>query len=487
MLPSALARRGMTMDKTRILIIDDDAGLRKTLADILRAKGHDVLTAENGMEGIALSKENPVNLVLIDLGLPDVTGMDVLNGIKAERPATEAIILTGNATLDSAIEATNRGAFSYLQKPYDIEQLLLHIQRAQLKQQAEEQFVRHNIELERTNAELKALQEVSSAISRTIDMEGLLTEVFHALARTKIFPFEIKAAILLVDEAGVRLASFSGFSDADLEACNNIRIGECLCGIAVATGEIVISKNSREDVRHSLCEHGAAPHGHIVVPLKVVDKVVGLLSLYTGPDIVVNEQALELLSSIGNQVGIAISNARLYEETKSSALHDPLTKLANRRFLEIQLDKLMESAKRYDRPLSIIMLDIDHFKIYNDTCGHVEGDRLLAKLAGILMKDLRNADQVFRYGGEEFLAILPDTDLTMAIEAAERLRNAVEAETEVTISLGIAAYRHTMNDKESFILKADEALYRAKQNGRNRVEHASCQEREDDILNALLE
>ena len=238
------------------------------------------------------------------------------------------------------------------------------------------------------------------------------------------------------------------------------------------SGEIVISRNSREDERHSKCEHGAAPHGHIVVPLKAVDKVVGLLSLYTRPDIAVDEQALELLSSIGNQVGIAISNARLYEESKSSALHDPLTRLANRRFLVIQLDKLMDSANRYDKPLSIIMLDIDHFKRYNDKRGHVEGDRLLANLAGILMKDMRNADHVFRYGGEEFLAILPDTSLTMAFEAAERLRKAVAAETEVTISLGVAAYRNTMHDKESFIRKADEALYRAKENGRNRVERA---------------
>jgi len=118
------------------------------------------------------------------------------------------------------------------------------------------------------------------------------------------------------------------------------------------------------------------------------------------------------------------------------------------------------------------MLDIDHFKMYNDMHGHVEGDRLLAKIAAILSRVMRSADYLFRYGGEEFLAILPETDLAMACEAAERLREAVAAEGEVTISLGVASYQKTMQDKESLFREADEALYRAKENGRNRVERA---------------
>ncbi|MCM2359630.1 MAG: diguanylate cyclase [Geobacteraceae bacterium] len=460
------------MDGTSILIIDDDPGLRKTLADILRAKGHDPLTAGSGGEGIALVQERHVNLVLIDLGLPDLTGIEVLDMVKSARPATEAIILTGNATLDSAIEATNRGAFSYLQKPYDIEQLLLHIQRALEKQRAEEQILRHGAELERTNAELKALYEVSVVLSRSFDMHELLSEVMQALAGAGIFPFEIRGAIFLMEGGKLHLASFISVSETMLTPCENIRMGECLCGTAAATGEIGIVGNFIEDGRHPRCNPGMAPYGRIIVPLKANDAVVGLLSLYTEPDVEVTGEMVKLLSSIGGQVGVAISNARLYEETKSSSLHDPLTGLANRRFLEVQLEKCIESARRYDRPLSVIMLDIDHFKRYNDSHGHVEGDRLLARIAAILLKDMRNADHVFRYGGEEFLAILPDTGAAMASEAAERLRKAVEAEAGVTISLGVASYRKTMEDKESLIRSADEALYRAKGSGRNRVELA---------------
>jgi PAS domain S-box-containing protein len=125
------------MDKPRILTIDDDPNLRKTLSDILSAKGYQTLAAKDGAEGLDLLKRYSVDVALIDLGLPDIPGIDLLAAVKASCPSTEAIILTGNATLDSAIEAMNKGAFSYLQKPYDINQLVLHIKHAIEKQRTE--------------------------------------------------------------------------------------------------------------------------------------------------------------------------------------------------------------------------------------------------------------------------------------------------------------------------------------------------------------
>jgi len=127
------------MEKVVILIIDDDPSLRKTLADILKFKGYATLAAKDGAEGLACMQKNTVNLALIDLGLPDISGFDVLSRIKADHPSTAVIILTGNATVESAIEATNRGAFSYLVKPYEIEQLMLQIKRAIEKQQADQE------------------------------------------------------------------------------------------------------------------------------------------------------------------------------------------------------------------------------------------------------------------------------------------------------------------------------------------------------------
>jgi len=126
------------MEKKKILIIDDDLNIRITLSDILILEGYEPFTVENGAAGLEFLKQTSVNVVLIDLGLPDMPGLDVLSTVKAEHPSTEAIILTGNTSLNSAIEATNREAFSYLLKPYGIDQILLHIRRAMEKQQSEE-------------------------------------------------------------------------------------------------------------------------------------------------------------------------------------------------------------------------------------------------------------------------------------------------------------------------------------------------------------
>jgi len=208
----------------------------------------------------------------------------------------------------------------------------------------------------------------------------------------------------------------------------------------------------------------------MIVPLNTVEKTVGVMCLYTAPDAEIDTKVLHLMGTIGNQVGIAVSNAKLYEEAKSFSLHDPLTGLGNRRLLQMHMEKAVESAKRYGDRLSVLMLDIDHFKKYNDAHGHAEGDKLLIKLARILLDRMRRADWVFRYGGEEFLVILPETGSVEAAEAAERFRKAVEEVAGVTVSIGVAEYGGPTESKEELTERADSALYRAKENGRNRVE-----------------
>ena len=460
------------MDRLCVLIIDDDAGMIKTLSGILRAKGYEPLAAESGKDALSLMERIPVNLALIDLGLPDISGLDLLSKVKAEHPKTEAIILTGNATLDSAIEATNRGAFSYLVKPYEPERLLLHIRRAFEKQRAEEKIASHTIELETVNAELETVNQLSLAIIREIEMEGLLTAVLRTLTEMEIFRFERKGAAFLVEKDKLRLVCHIGLTATQLEFCKELPIGKCLCGHAATTGEIIISGNTREDARFTMQIPGMSPHGHVILPLKSFDRIIGVISLDTRPDAPASEKLCKLLTTIGNQIAVAVNNAKLYEESKSLSLHDPLTGLLNRRSMQMQMEKCVNTVRRYGEKLSVIMLDIDHFKQYNDTRGHVEGDRLLVKLAGILEGELRSSDHVFRYGGEEFLAILPRTGLEMACDVAERLRRSVESAAGVTVSLGVASYGEGTGSCETLVVSADTALYRAKEQGRNRV--AAC-------------
>lgn len=142
------------MEKNKILIVDDDANIRKTLSDILRYKGYEAFTCNNGAGCLEFIADMPVNVVVVDLGLPDIPGLEVLDKIREKYPSTEVIILTGNASLDTAINATNKGAFSYLLKPFEIDQLMLHIKRAIEKQEAQNLIVQHSNELERINNRL---------------------------------------------------------------------------------------------------------------------------------------------------------------------------------------------------------------------------------------------------------------------------------------------------------------------------------------------
>jgi diguanylate cyclase (GGDEF)-like protein len=198
--------------------------------------------------------------------------------------------------------------------------------------------------------------------------------------------------------------------------------------------------------------------------------VAGVLCLSCAPDLDIDIRVFHMLSLIGNELGIAISNAQLYESAKYSSLHDPLTGLANRRLLEATLPQSIARAVRSGTRLSAILIDIDHFKKYNDTRGHVAGDRLLKELGKFLAGQTRKSDLAVRYGGEEFLLLLHETGIQGAGIFAEQLRRTVEMDLDVTISLGVAEYSGARMNDDEFIALADSALYRAKAKGRNRTE-----------------
>jgi len=190
------------MEIAFILIIDDDPNLRKTLADILKVKGYATLTAKDGAEGLACMRENPVNLALIDIGLPDISGLDVLSGIKTDHPSTAVIIFTGNATIESAIEATNRGAFSYLVKPYEIEQLLLQIRRAIEKQQAEQEQEELQVRLLQAQ-KLESVGQLAAGIAHEINTPAqfisanidFLNQAFEESAQLIVTLLDLSASI----------------------------------------------------------------------------------------------------------------------------------------------------------------------------------------------------------------------------------------------------------------------------------------------------
>ncbi|MBU0676186.1 MAG: sensor domain-containing diguanylate cyclase [Proteobacteria bacterium] len=339
------------------------------------------------------------------------------------------------------------------------------------QEHAEEMILAQGRELATKNSELSVINTISQTLSSSIDLDNLLPKILQTVIdRLAVLRLARKGGIFLLNGDRLELATHIGHPEEFLSLHENLTINDCLCGLAARTGEVVYSANSHEDEHHTICYPGMDPHGHIIIPLLSGKKVVGVLYLYLPAGIEVDRSNRELLKSIGNQIGMAVDNARLYEETKHLALHDPLTGLSNRRSMETNLQKTIGMAERYQQPLTVAMLDIDYFKKYNDTHGHAAGDKLLVKVAKAITNSTRITDHPpARYGGEEFLILLPATELEGAMIPMERLRQTIEEELEITISIGLAQYRRGSN-RDELVKAADSALYRAKENGRNRVE-----------------
>jgi len=212
----------------------------------------------------------------------------------------------------------------------------------------------------------------------------------------------------------------------------------------------------------------------ICLPMTIADKFTGFLMMW-GYDI----QATDLPAAtvFTSQVAIALENARLYAEVQKQAITDELTGLYNRRGLFEFGNREVERAHRFQRPLSALMLDIDHFKLVNDEFGHQAGDAVLETLAERCRKNIRGIDIPGRYGGEEFVFLLVEDDLVEARQVAERLRGCFTnvpiptgaGEISITVSIGVAEATADMQDLAALVGKADEALYQAKKAGRNCV------------------
>ncbi|WP_321495457.1 diguanylate cyclase [uncultured Desulfobacter sp.] len=218
----------------------------------------------------------------------------------------------------------------------------------------------------------------------------------------------------------------------------------------------------------------------LVVPFCSQDKVIGLL----GMDYIVSGKKIEpgLFSSIAivaNELGLAMENASAYKKAKSASLHDGLTGLLNRKTIDELLNKAFVKAADDSIPLSVAMIDVDHFKKFNDMFGHQAGDIVLKLIAKILKKMSRPTDHVGRYGGEEFIVVLNNTAPDKAVVYSERVRKEIEhlgrllskrfPGLGLTVSVGVSSFVEDLKNQEALVLKADKALYKAKESGRNRV------------------
>lgn len=217
---------------------------------------------------------------------------------------------------------------------------------------------------------------------------------------------------------------------------------------------------------------------HISTPIRASGVPVGILNLVFPAERTFGDVENRLLSALGDQFGGAVERVRLFKEVNKLAITDSLTGLYNRRHFSAMLLKEMERARRYQHPISLAILDIDHFKLINDTYGHLAGDQALQEVAHICQAVIRRIDLVGRFGGEEMIILMPETSPLRAEQAMERLRSQVETleittlrgTARITVSVGLTSMEPNENiDINRFLDRADQALYQAKNNGRNQV------------------
>jgi len=328
--------------------------------------------------------------------------------------------------------------------------------------------------------ELSVSFTIAQSLISTLELDDVLNRILDVI-RTN-FGYE-NCAILLVDKKSNELyvRASSGYPEY---VSKNIRLNiskkEGITSYVAATGKPYyapdVSKTPFYVMGKKTIKSEAA------VPLIVRESVIGVLDIESEKLNAFTEQDIRMFTVFASQAAIAIENARLYNETKEMSLTDALTRIANRRHFDLILENELKRGRGYARYVSLAMIDLDHFKDFNDRFGHQAGDQLLISIASKLKSTVRDTDLVARYGGEEFVIIFPETPNNAAIRVCERIRTAIEnnyinlnkfGKIGTTVSIGLATYPQSAQNAQELIQKADLALYRAKKLGRNRVETIS--------------
>lgn len=323
--------------------------------------------------------------------------------------------------------------------------------------------------------ELLVLFDIVNTISQSLELKTVLPIVLDRVLEDM---GTLKGAVVLVggDGRSLSIAAQRGLSDESTRLITES--GQGYAGEVILKNKPMRISGNEEELSGITGLKKDNIVSALVVPISAGGVVLGVLAVYGEKKDKFTEENEALLAMIGNQISVAVLNAQLYQKTLDLAQHDGLTGLANRRYLMERLHQEVELAERYQTSLSVIMLDLDKFKSFNDSYGHVKGDELLKAFSSMVKKAVRLTDIPGRYGGEEFCVVLPNTSVKGALVIAERIRAAMEAlripledgqpPVGRTASIGVAEFS-AGDSIEKLLSYADAALYQAKEAGRNRV------------------
>jgi len=451
------------MSGRRILVVDDEPDIRRVLADTLTSHGYVVETAADGLEGTRKGALFLPDLVLLDIMMPDMDGFEVCRRLKADSSTSHipVIMITALDQVADRIRGLEAGADDFLTKPVNDLQLMTR--------------VRSLVRLKMLTDELR----LRASTTRNIGLEELLSR--------KVSEGQGAPAVLLIDEDAAsrkRVAEFLR-DVAELDTVGNPHTG--FLQAAEQPYECVIVSTGFKDFDPlRLCSQLRSLDRTRFLPIMLIadegedERIIRGLELGINDYVVRPIDREELTARLRTQVRRKRYNDHLrasVTQTIEMAVTDGLTGLHNRRYLDSHLQTLFDRASTRHRPLSLMITDLDRFKSINAAYGHDAGDAVLREFARRLRKNVRGIDLACRYGGEEFVVVMPDTEQKIAEKVAERIRSEIaEVGFEiagtmmpVTVSVGVSSLKRGQDSVADLMKRADVALYEAKQSGRNRV------------------
>lgn len=455
----------------KALIVEDGPVEQKLLEQAVTQFGYKAIVCGDAESGWQSFQKEPPHLIILDWMLPGMDGIELCKKIRQDPKGKFVTILMVTAKEDPTemTEAINAGVNYYMIKPIHLRTLdswmsVAHkrVQDHLAHQKSDAEIARYRNELEETNQQLE--EAIGRANQLAMEAEQAyveLSQIFKTVAGG-ILVIGKDCNVLRHNEYFLEMAEITQ-KEATSKKCYEA-FHSCLCNSPKCPLEII--KRGEEYVESEISKKlkdGSEAHFHIIsTPLKGPGgDLIGIVEHITDiTDRVKAEQALK-------------ESEQRYKEL---SLVDELTGLFNKRHFNHALRLEIERAHRYEHPLSLLMMDIDNFKHHNDTYGHAEGDKVLARLGELIADSIRTNDLGCRYGGEEFAAILPETPGESAAVVAERIRKRFaakdffpkpDAKVNKTISIGIAQLA-AGEDAESFIKRADKNLYQAKQQGKDR-------------------
>lgn len=449
----------------RVLVVDDILPNVKLLEAKLASEYYDVLTATSGQEALDRVLADSPDIVLLDVMMPGMDGFEVCEAIKSNPEVAHIPVVMVTALTDASdrVRGLQAGADDFLSKPLNDTALMARVRSlVRLKMTVDEWRAR-----ETTASQLGVIDETPNAMDEPVEKANIL--VIEDLE----FEYDKITSTLLQDEDSVTIVSNGP------DAMTKINEKEY--------DLMVVSLNLESEDGLRLCSHLRSAEKTRAIPILMIAEDGDMSRIAHGLEIGAHDYILrpidsnELLARVRTQVRRKRFQERLkasYEVSLSMALTDPLTGLYNRRYFEVHFQKLLQKNLSSRKPMSVLMMDIDHFKAVNDTHGHGVGDEILKEFAVRIQDKLRSFDLVSRFGGEEFVAILPDVSEQTAHIVAERLRRSIsevpfkcsvpEGEITVTVSIGGTLIAPGAQDQVEVVLKrADDALYDAKENGRD--------------------